>query len=176
MGKRTEFARDTIEVCRNCKAEGSVYGRTEDGRSHVREICPVCCGSGLVRKHIGGVRGGRATQQNHSKAMKRSAPAARINRLTTGNTAERVAKIAVKFLTWRQNLTKIHSCAYSTSATSPASITRRATLRNATNRCGGILCTLSIRCVTTRSSAIFGVGWRDSPTSPATHSPPYSTT
>lgn len=26
MGKRTEFARDTIEVCRNCKAEGSVYG------------------------------------------------------------------------------------------------------------------------------------------------------
>lgn len=54
MGKRTEFARDTIEVCRNCKAEGSVYGRTEDGRSHVREICPVCCGSGLVRKHIEG--------------------------------------------------------------------------------------------------------------------------
>lgn len=44
MGKRTEFARDTIEVCRNCKAEGSVYGRTEDGRSHVLEICPVCCG------------------------------------------------------------------------------------------------------------------------------------
>ena len=55
MGKRTEFARDTIEVCRNCKAEGSVYGRTEDGRSHVLEICPVCCGSGLVRKHIEGV-------------------------------------------------------------------------------------------------------------------------
>lgn len=54
MGKRTEFARDTIEVCRNCKAEGSVYGRTEDGRSHVLEICPVCCGSGLVRKHIEG--------------------------------------------------------------------------------------------------------------------------
>lgn len=54
MGKRTEFARDTIEVCRNCKAEGSVYGRTEDGRSHVREICPVCCESGLVRKHIEG--------------------------------------------------------------------------------------------------------------------------
>ncbi len=54
MGKRTEFARDTIEVCRNCKAEGSVYGRTEDGHSHVREICPVCCGSGLVRKHIEG--------------------------------------------------------------------------------------------------------------------------
>lgn len=54
MGKRTEFARDTIEVCRNCKAEGSVYGRTEDGRSHVREIRPVCCGSGLVRKHIEG--------------------------------------------------------------------------------------------------------------------------
>ena len=54
MGKRTEFARDTLEVSRNCKAEGSVYGRTEDGRSHVREICPVCCGSGLVRKHIEG--------------------------------------------------------------------------------------------------------------------------
>ena len=54
MGKRTEFARDTIEVCRNCKAEGSVYGRTEDGRSHVREICPVCGGSGLVSKHIEG--------------------------------------------------------------------------------------------------------------------------
>ena len=54
MGKRTEFARDTIEVCRNCKAEGSVYGCTEDGRSHVLEICPVCCGSGFVRKHIEG--------------------------------------------------------------------------------------------------------------------------
>lgn len=101
-------------------------------------------------------------------------PAAGINR-TASNTVERVAKIAVKILTWRQNLTKIHSCAYSTSATSPASIMKRATLRNATNRCGGILCTLSIRCVTTRSSAIFGVGWRDSPTSPATHSPPCST-
>lgn len=54
MEKRTEFTRDSLEVCRNCKAEGSVYRRTEDGSRHIREICPVCCGSGLVRKHIEG--------------------------------------------------------------------------------------------------------------------------
>ncbi len=54
MGKRTEFTRDTIEVCRNCKAEGSVCGSAGDGCGHIREICPVCCGSGLVRKHIEG--------------------------------------------------------------------------------------------------------------------------
>lgn len=57
MEKRTEFARDTIEVCRNCKANGTVRvsesscGRIIGSRT---EVCPVCGGSGLVRKHIEG--------------------------------------------------------------------------------------------------------------------------
>ena len=46
MEKRREFTRDTIEVCRNCKAEGTVLA--------LRIPCPVCGGSGLVRKHIEG--------------------------------------------------------------------------------------------------------------------------
>lgn len=58
MEKRTEFARDTIEVCRNCKANGTVrvadaiVGGLKFG-THT-EVCPVCGGSGLVRKHIEG--------------------------------------------------------------------------------------------------------------------------
>ena len=52
MEKRREFSRDTIEVCRNCKAEGKVEVESVDG-SH-KEKCPVCGGSGLVRKHIEG--------------------------------------------------------------------------------------------------------------------------
>ena len=57
MEKRTEFARDTIEVCRNCKANGTVRvsesscGRIIGSRT---EVCPVCGVSGLVRKHIEG--------------------------------------------------------------------------------------------------------------------------
>lgn len=66
MEKRREFTRDTIEVCRNCKAEGKVDAVAEVERTssprHVKtdEVrtskvkCPVCDGSGLVRKHIEG--------------------------------------------------------------------------------------------------------------------------
>lgn len=52
MEKRTEFARDTIEVCRNCKADGKVEVDSFNGSHKVQ--CPVCGGSGLVRKHIEG--------------------------------------------------------------------------------------------------------------------------
>lgn len=48
MEKRTEFTRDTIEVCRNCKVEVDSF----NGSHKVQ--CPVCGGSGLVRKHIEG--------------------------------------------------------------------------------------------------------------------------
>lgn len=50
MGKRTEFARDTIEVCRNCKAEGmAIVEEFDKAGNHTgrhKEICPVCGGSG----------------------------------------------------------------------------------------------------------------------------------
>lgn len=52
MEKRREFTRDTIEVCRNCKAEGKVEVESFSGSHKVK--CPVCGGSGLVRKHIEG--------------------------------------------------------------------------------------------------------------------------
>lgn len=58
MEKRTEFTRDTIEVCRNCKAEGMATVEEFDAAgNHTgrhKETCPVCGGSGLVRKHIEG--------------------------------------------------------------------------------------------------------------------------
>lgn len=53
MEKRTEFTRDTIEVCRNCKAEGNVMAETPFA-THAKATCPICGGSGLVRKHIEG--------------------------------------------------------------------------------------------------------------------------
>ena len=52
MKKRREFSRITIEVCRNCKAEGKVEVGSFNGAQKVK--CPVCCGSGLVRKQIVG--------------------------------------------------------------------------------------------------------------------------
>lgn len=53
MDKRTEFNRDTIEVCRNCKSRGKVEAYMLCGPELV--TCPVCGGSGLVRKKIVGV-------------------------------------------------------------------------------------------------------------------------
>lgn len=52
MEKRREFTRDTIEVCRNCKADGMVEVESFNG-GH-KATCPICGGSGLVRKHIEG--------------------------------------------------------------------------------------------------------------------------
>lgn len=53
MEKRREFTRDTIEVCRNCKAEGKVMVETPFDED-IKATCPICGGSGLVRKHIEG--------------------------------------------------------------------------------------------------------------------------
>lgn len=36
MEKRTEFTRNTIEVCRNCKAEGKVEVESFNGRQRQR--------------------------------------------------------------------------------------------------------------------------------------------
>ena len=52
MEKRREFARDSIEVCRNCKNDGVVVVESFNG--HHKVPCPVCEGSGLVRKRIVG--------------------------------------------------------------------------------------------------------------------------
>lgn len=82
--------------------------------------------------------------------MKTMKPAAGFNQ-TTSDTVERVAKIAVKILTWHKNLTKIHFCAYNTSATSPGNTTRKVTWRSVTSRCGGIMCIRFIHVVTTHS-------------------------
>ena len=84
------------------------------------------------------------------KAMK---PAGGINQ-PTSNTVERVAKIVVNFLTWLINLTKIHSCVFSTSATSSGNTMRRVTSRSVTSRCGGTMYIRFIRVVTIRSSVI----------------------
>lgn len=54
MEKRTEFTRNTIEVCRNCKGDGKVDVEMFSGNSHAKIDCPICGGSGLVRKHIEG--------------------------------------------------------------------------------------------------------------------------
>lgn len=54
MEKRTEFTRNTIEVCRNCKAEGKVEVEMFNGNGKARIDCPICGGSGIVRKHIEG--------------------------------------------------------------------------------------------------------------------------
>ena len=54
MEKRREFTRNTVEVCRNCKADGKVEVEMFNGHSHEEVPCPVCGGSGLVRKHIEG--------------------------------------------------------------------------------------------------------------------------
>lgn len=64
MEKRTEFTRDTIEVCRNCKAEGKVEVDSFNGRH--KAMCPICGGSGLVRKHIEG----SVTVESYEKAGK----------------------------------------------------------------------------------------------------------
>ena len=50
MEKRREFARNSIEVCRNCKNEGMVVVKNYSALMP----CPVCEGSGLVRKRIVG--------------------------------------------------------------------------------------------------------------------------
>ena len=53
MEKYTDFKRDTIEVCRNCKSTEKVPAE----KSQIwpeEEICPVCGGSGLIEKHIEG--------------------------------------------------------------------------------------------------------------------------
>ena len=52
MKKRREFSRVTIEVCRNCRAEGKVEVDSFNGGHKVKN--PVCGGSGLVRKQIVG--------------------------------------------------------------------------------------------------------------------------
>ena len=57
MEKRTEFTRNTIEVCRNCKGTGIAYtvpefhpyGREDDPQPYE---CPVCRGSGRVKKTL----------------------------------------------------------------------------------------------------------------------------
>ncbi len=70
MEKRTEFTRDTIEVCRNCKAEGTAiveeFDKAGNHTGRHKEICPVCGGSGLVRKHIEGF----VTVEPHKKSRK----------------------------------------------------------------------------------------------------------
>lgn len=85
--------------------------------------------------------------------MKRMKPAAGINQ-TTSDTVERVAKIAVKFLTWLINHIKIHSCAYNTSATLPVSITKKGISQSATSKCGGGMCIRFTHVVIIHSSTI----------------------
>lgn len=62
MEKVTNFRRDTVEVCRNCHAEGVVH-KAEEGKHYGSEVCPVCGGSGLVRKLIEG----RVTVEPHRR-------------------------------------------------------------------------------------------------------------
>lgn len=53
MEVRREFNRDSIEVCRHCKSDGTIIVDSFAGPSRVP--CPTCGGSGLVRKRIMGV-------------------------------------------------------------------------------------------------------------------------
>ncbi len=50
--KCTNFVRDTVEVCRNCKASGEIL--VDTFTEYYIEKCPVCGGSGLIKKHIEG--------------------------------------------------------------------------------------------------------------------------
>ena len=83
--------------------------------------------------------------------MIKKKPAGGVNQ-PTSNKMERVAKVMVNFLTWLINLTKIHSCAYNTSATLLNSTMRRATLQSVTNKCGDTMYIRFIRCVITHIS------------------------
>lgn len=53
MGKRKEFVNEKIELCRNCQGTGKVETKPVFGRAKM-ETCPVCMGSGLMKKHIEG--------------------------------------------------------------------------------------------------------------------------
>lgn len=81
--------------------------------------------------------------------MKQRSPLPGIIRQTTSRTVERAANIVINILTWRINLTKILSGAYSLFATSPGSTMSRGTSRNVTSRYGGVLYIRFIPCVTT---------------------------
>lgn len=66
MEKVTTFHRDTVEACRNCRAEGYV-AKPESGKTYYgKEVCPVCEGSGLIRKRIEG----SVTVSPHSRQCK----------------------------------------------------------------------------------------------------------
>lgn len=54
MEKVTTFYRDTVEACRNCRAEGYVAKPATANCYYGKEVCLVCEGSGLVRKRIEG--------------------------------------------------------------------------------------------------------------------------
>ncbi|MDR2131000.1 MAG: hypothetical protein LBP56_07550 [Odoribacteraceae bacterium] len=57
MGKRRDYNRESVEVCRNCKGSGVVHGPAAF-HAHGREVdpeaveCAVCKGSGRVRKSL----------------------------------------------------------------------------------------------------------------------------
>lgn len=54
MEKVKVFHRDIVEACRNCRGEGYV-AKPSTGKSYYgKETCPVCEGSGLIRKRIEG--------------------------------------------------------------------------------------------------------------------------
>ena len=181
MGKRTEFARDTIEVCRNCKAEGmAIVEEFDKAGNHTGRHKEKECIFVRFCRHVKNLTAIFATRSTVLPVVKRFILAAGallfMALLSFCRKARplRTPRYVYSLIPNRRipgRFLYVCLCGFRL-----CRIPRRATLRNATNRCGGILCTLSIRCVTTRSSAIFGVGWRDSPTSPATHSPPYSTT
>lgn len=49
MEKRREFSRTSVEVCRNCKADGYVSGIDVSCETVITK-CPICGGSGLIKK------------------------------------------------------------------------------------------------------------------------------